>query len=131
MVIYIQRELWPLAEDVNRNVLTGREKTFGSGARQTWGSLHNLLSALDHQGKNEEAETIGRKLLPLIESGMGRDAPPSLGTRRKLITVLQRQGKTVEANELLAEGLRIVGAMSGSAQGDELRSMMELEIKVR
>jgi TolA-binding protein len=74
----------------------------GKDHPDTLGSMMNLATSLNNQGKYVEAEAMYRQTLELRETVLGKDHPNTLISMMGLATSLNDQGKYAEAKAVLA-----------------------------
>jgi eukaryotic-like serine/threonine-protein kinase len=84
--------------ELERNVLAGREKTFGRDHEETQNAINELASMLQDQQKYSEAESLFREVLKVRERTLGERHEHTRNSLNNLGLVLSLDGKLEEAD---------------------------------
>jgi tetratricopeptide (TPR) repeat protein len=119
---------WPAAEDTRRHTLSLKEEIFRKAQVQTLVRKNELVSALDKQGKYEEAAAMNKETLVLAERVLGREHPETLISMSNMGRVLGHQGKYEEAEIMNRQTLAVFETLLGREDPETLASMSNVAL---
>jgi serine/threonine protein kinase/tetratricopeptide (TPR) repeat protein len=113
--VYHDLDLFPQAEQMDRQALTVQRNLFGNESLVVADTLDGLAKALWKQEKQPEDESVEREALAIRRKLLGPDQPKVAVSLNNLARMLRNQGKLSEAGKLAREALVI----DRKAFGDE------------
>jgi tetratricopeptide (TPR) repeat protein len=119
---------YEMALKMQEGALTVRRGLLGEEDPSTLGSMHNLASVLDDQGKYKEAEALYRQTMELKERIFGGEDQSTLNGMNNLAVVLKEQGKYEEAEIMHRKVLETCQRKCGKDHPDTLTSMNNLGV---
>lgn len=116
------------AEQLNRSVLAGFNRTLGAGHSSTLTSASNLALLLHHKGEYEKAEALSRWTVHQSKAVLGACHTDTLTSVSNLSLSLQHQGRYEEAKSLDRQVLQGFIKQFGPRHPSSLTAMSNLAI---
>ncbi|MCP4345555.1 MAG: tetratricopeptide repeat protein, partial [Desulfobacterales bacterium] len=98
-----------------------REKVLGKEHPDTLGSINNLATLYESQGRYGEAEPLYKEALQLREKILGKEHPDTLGSINNLAALYESQGRYGEAEPLYKEALQLSEKVLGKEHPNSLQ----------